>query len=119
MFIIISRLRILARSFEVIFEYQSRHPYHYAVDFVQTPTIPALNFEHPMHVFIVTQVKFCVGNLPGKEHSQLNKAEHSYFVNAGTISCVIINAEHYNAAADGGTVATVSHIFHVLVITSD
>jgi hypothetical protein len=63
-------------------------------------------------------VKFCVGNLPGKEHSQLNKAEHSYFVNAGTISCVIINAEHYNAAADGGTVATVKTVSPVPVAAS-
>jgi hypothetical protein len=48
----------------------------------------------------LSMVKFCVGKPGGKEHNQLNKAEHSYFVQSETISCVIVNAEHYNANKD-------------------
>jgi hypothetical protein len=55
----------------------------------------------------LSMVKFCVGKPSGKEHSQLNKAEHSYFVQSETISCVIVNAEHHNANADGGTTSAV------------
>jgi hypothetical protein len=58
----------------------------------------------------LTMVKFCVGKPTGKEHSQLNKAEHSYFVQTDTISCVIINSEHFNAKADSGAVSTVKTV---------